>query len=188
MKLKFIFFISIIYLSISLNSLASENWILDKKLSTISFELPVLLVDNIIGSFSEIEGLIKIDTNKNLNKAIFSVNIDSIDINYNKYKSLILSPIFFNSNKFPIAIIDTKMFSYNNKDKLEIDAELTIKGITHKVPLQLEILYLTEELIQIKGRLKILRNSYNIGEGKWQSTAILRNKTSIEVNLFLFKK
>ena len=188
MKYSFFFFKLIIYLLISLNATASEKWILDKKLSTISFELPVLFINKVQGSFSEIEGLINIDKDKNKNKAIFSVNIESINLNYNKYKSLLLSPTFFNSDKFPIAIVDTKKFSYNKEDKLEIIVELTIKGTTRKVPLQLEILHLTKELIQIKGELIFLRTDFKIGEGKWLSTTILRNKTVIETNLFLFKE
>ena len=91
---------------------AKETWTLDKELSTITFELPVFLAPNIKGEFEEIEGLVEIDSEKKeKNKAIFSVKINSIKMNYSKYRDLLLSEIFFNESKFPIALIDTKIFN-----------------------------------------------------------------------------
>ena len=168
---------------------SKENWILDKNLSTIYFELPVLFAKNVKGEFKEITGLVEIDVeNKKNNKAIFSVTLDSIDMNYKKYKILLLSNIFFNTQNFPIALVDTKKFSYADEKQLNLEVELTIKGSTHLVPLKLEVLHLAEELIQIKGKLNFSRTAFEIGTGKWTSTAILRDKASIETNLFLFKQ
>ena len=177
----------LIFFSSSL--LGKENWILDKDLSTIHFELPVLFAKNVRGEFKEITGLVEIDleTKKN-NKAIFSVTLDSIDMNYKKYKVLLLSKIFFNIQKFPIALVDTKKFSYKDEEQLNLEVELSIKGITHTVPLKLEIFHLAEELIQIKGKLNFSRTSFEIGTGKWASTVLLKDKALIETNLFLFKQ
>ena len=100
---------------------ASEKWVLDKELSSITFELPVLLAKNVQGTFISIEGFVEIDVDhKKNNKAIFSVDIGSIDMNYKKYKKLLLSNIFFNERQFPKAVIDTKKFAYQNEAELEI--------------------------------------------------------------------
>ena len=48
-----LFFTSSIY--------ADEKWVMDKELSIISFELPVLFAKNVRGTFQNIEGLIEID-------------------------------------------------------------------------------------------------------------------------------
>ena len=190
MRLPFFFNIIFFILCFFSSSIFSkENWILDKDLSTIYFELPVLFAKNVKGEFKEITGLIEIDVeNKKNNKAIFSVTLDSIDMNYKKYKVLLLSNIFFNTQKFPIALVDTKKFSYANEDQLNLEVELSIKGITHTVPLELEVYHLAEEIIQIKGKLNFSRTAFEIGTGKWASTALLRDKASIETNLFLFKQ
>jgi len=186
--MKLVIIINIIFF-LSLDSLAKETWILDKELSTIKFEIPVLLANNVKGEFNKIEGFIVIDTDsKENNKAIFSVDIKSIDMNYKKYKPLLLSTIFFNAKEYPLALVDTKKFSYKNQNKLKFDVELNIKGIVNYVPLELEILQLTEELVQIKGKLSFSRNSFEIGTGKWSSTKILKDKALIETNLFLFKE
>ena len=74
---------------------ASERWVLDKTLSTIEFELPVLFAKNVKGKFNLIEGFIELDVSqKKNNKAIFSVQVDDLEMNYIKYKELLLGNIF----------------------------------------------------------------------------------------------
>ena len=168
---------------------AGEKWILDKELSSITFELPVLLVKNIQGTFTSIEGFVEIDVDqKKNNKAIFSVDIGSIDMNYKKYKDLLLSNIFFDERQFPKVVIDTKKFTYQNERELEINVELIIKGQSQMVPLTITVKRLAEELVQIQSELVFSRTDFNIGIGKWSNTTILRDKTKIKTNLFLFKK
>ena len=52
---------SIIFFLFTHTIIAKETWFIDKELSTITFELPVLLMKNVKGKFTEIEGLIDID-------------------------------------------------------------------------------------------------------------------------------
>ena len=168
---------------------AKEAWVLDKELSVISFEIPVFLAKNVRGQFTQMEGLIVLDPDtKENNKAIFSVNVKSIEMNYKKYWNLLLSNVFFNVKQFPIALVDTKKFSYEDESELEILVELSIKGITEIVPLKLKVKHLAEELVQIKGQLEFSRKAFKIGIGKWSSTAILKDKAFIETDLFLFKE
>ena len=184
----FLFFLTINF-SLSTKVISKESWLLDKNLSSIEFELPVLFANNVQGKFEEINGIIEIDlANKENNKAIFSVKINSINMNYKKYKNLLLSDIFFNSYNFPVALVDTKKFSYKNENEFSLEVELTIKGKTEIVPLDIEIIHLANELIQIKTDLNFSRTLFNIGTGKWKSTAILKDKGVIKTNLFLFKQ
>ena len=184
----FLFFLTISF-SLSTKVISKESWLLDKNLSSIEFELPVLFANNVQGKFEEINGIIEIDLeNKENNKAIFSVKINSINMNYKKYKNLLLSDIFFDSYNFPVALVDTKKFSYKNENEFSLEVELTIKGKTEIVPLDIEIIHLANELIQIKTDLDFSRTLFNIGTGKWKSTAILKDKGVIKTNLFLFKQ
>ena len=184
----FLFFLTINF-SLSTKVISKESWLLDKNLSSIEFELPVLFANNVQGKFEEINGIIEIDlANKENNKAIFSVKINSINMNYKKYKNLLLSDIFFDSYNFPVALVDTKKFSYKNENEFSLEVELTIKGKTEIVPLDIEIIHLANELIQIKTDLAFSRTLFNIGTGKWKSTAILKDKGVIKTNLFLFKQ
>ena len=187
---KFKFFL-LIFLFISSSNLtyASERWVLDKSLSTVEFELPVLFAKNVKGRFNTIEGFVELDVNqKENNKAIFYVEVNDIDMNYIKYKDLLLSNVFFDVNQFPKAVIDTKKFSYVNETELELQVELTIKRKSEMVPLIISVKRLAEELVQIQSELTFSRTNFKIGIGKWKNTSILKDKVILKTNLFLFRE
>ena len=187
-KLKFIL-VFFYFLFQTSNIFASERWILDKSLSTIEFELPVLFANNVKGQFYTIEGFVELDVDKKENnKAIFSVQIDDLEMNYIKYKELLLSNIFFDTLTFPLAVIDTKKFSYDNENELKLDAELTLKGKSEMIPLVINVKRLAEELVQIQTEMIFSRTAFNIGIEKWQNTSILKDKVKLQTNLFLFKE
>jgi polyisoprenoid-binding protein YceI len=168
---------------------ASERWVLDKSLSTVEFELPVLFAKNVKGTFNTIEGFIELDVNqKENNKAIFYVEVKDLDMNYTKYKDLLLSNIFFDARQFPKAVVDTKKFSYVNETELAFDVELTIKGKSELVPLIINVKRLAEELVQIKTELIFSRTDFEIGIGNWKNTSILKDKVKLNTNLFLFRE
>ena len=168
---------------------ASERWVLDKSLSTVEFELPVLFAKNVKGTFNTIEGFIELDVNqKENNKAIFYVEVKDLDMNYTKYKDLLLSNIFFDANQFPKAVVDTKKFSYVNETELAFDVELTIKGKSELVPLIINVKRLAEELVQIQTELIFSRTAFEIGIGNWKNTSILKDKVKLSTNLFLFRE
>ena len=187
-KLKFIL-VFFCFLFQTSNIFASERWISDKSLSTIEFELPVLFAKNVKGQFNTIEGFVELDVEKKENnKALFSVEIDDLEMNYLKYKDLLLSNIFFDTKKFPLAVIDTKKFSYDNENELKLDAELTLKGKSEMIPLVINVTRLAEELVQIQTEMIFSRTAFNIGIEKWQNTSILKDKVKLQTNLFLFKE
>ena len=186
---KISIFFSFVFLINPSIVLAGETWIIDKELSSITFELPVLLAKNVQGTFTSTVGFVEIDVDqKKNNKAIISVDIGSIDMNYKKYKDLLLSNIFFDERQFPKVVIDTKKFSYQNEEELEINVELIIKGQSQMTPLTITVKHLAEELIHIQSELVFSRTDFNIGIDKWSNTTILRDKTKIKTNLFLFKE
>ena len=183
----FIFFLLLFFLPNLTH--ASERWVLDKALSTVEFELPVLFAKNVKGTFNTIEGFIELDVNKKENnKAIFYVEVNDLDMNYIKYKDLLLSNIFFDARQFPKAVVDTKKFSYVNETELAFDVELTIKGKSELVPLKINVKRLAEELVQIQTELIFSRTAFEIGIGNWRNTSILKDKVKLSTNLFLFRE
>ena len=187
-KCKF-FLILFFFLNLPNMTYASERWVLDKELSTIEFELPVLFAKNVKGKFNTIDGFVQLDVDKKENnKAIFSVEINDIEMNYLKYKDLLLSNIFFDAKNFPKAVVDTKKFSYKNETEIQLEIELAIKGKIAMVPLNIYVKRLAEELVQIQAEVIFSRTAFNIGTGKWQNTSILKDKVKLQTNLFLFKE
>ena len=186
--IKFILHSKVCILLISTNCIAKEKWVIDKDISKITFEVPVLFASDVKGEFKNIDGFVEIDLeNKKNNKALVSADIQSIEINYSKYRDLLLSPIFFDLSNFPLALLDTKKFSYKNQDELTLDIELTIKGISKMTETKITIKKLTNDIVQILGSLKFSRNDFNIGNGNWKNTTILKDNVKIDANIFLIK-
>lgn len=182
----FIFFYTIL---ISKFLIAAETWVVDNKISEISFEVPVLFASNVEGKFIDFDGLVQIDINENQdNKAIFYVSINSIETNYKKYRNLLLGPIFFDSINFPLSVLDTKNFQYKNNDDNVLDVELTIKNESKNLPINLKIIELTNDLVQVKGELFFNRSDFNIGIDKWRNTTFLKDKVSLFFDIFLLKE
>ena len=178
----------ILCIGLSSKSIAREKWILDKNISSISFEVPVLFTTNVIGKFENIDGFVELDLkDKKNNKAILSVDIESLKVNYEKYLDLILGPVFFDSTQYPLGVLDTNKFSYNSEEELSLNVKLSIKGITKKIDTELTIINLTSDLVQIKGQLEFSRNDFNIGTGNWKNTTILKDNIIIKSNLFLMR-
>ena len=189
-KIKYIFIFSV-YLIIFFPTIliAKQKWIMDNSLSSITFELPVFLMKNVQGTFENINGYIEIDLeNKKNNKAIFSAEIESITMNYKKYKPLLMSEIFFDQELYPITLIDTKKFSYENEKELIINVEITLKGQSQTLPIKIIVKHIAEKIVQLECELFFSRTDFNIGIRKWSNTAILKDKVKINANLFLFKK
>ena len=187
-KYKFFLFLFLLNVMPSLSD-AAERWILDKSLSTIEFELPVLFAKNVKGSFNTIDGFVELDVNqKENNKAIFYVEVNDFDMNYIKYKDLLLSNVFFDAKQFPKAVVDTKKFSYVNETEFSLDVELTIKDKSEIVPLVINVKRLAEELVQIQSELIFSRTAFEIGIGNWKNTAFLKDNVKLSTNLFLFRE
>ena len=171
-------------------STASDLWNIDENISSIEFEVPVLFAKNVIGKFNSFDGFVSLDlSNQNNNKALLNVDIKSLEFNYKKYKDLVLSEVFFDATRFPLGLIDTNNFKFNyENNKISLVGELTIKGRSHKLPFDIEIIQLTSELVQVKSEISFSRNKFNIGTGNWKNTTILKDEIKIRANIFLFKE
>ena len=187
--LKVIFSLFLIFLYCK-QTLANDLWTIDKNISSIEFEVPVLFAKNVIGKFNTFDGFVSLDlSNQNNNKALINVGIDSLNFNYKRYKDLVLSEVFFDAKKFPSGLIDTNNFKFDYEDnKINLIGELTIKGKSQKIPIDIEVIKLASELVQIKSEISFSRNEFDIGTGSWKNTTILKDEIKIKANIFLFKE
>ena len=187
MKVIFSLFFIFLYCK---QTVANDLWTIDKDISSIEFEVPVLFAKNVTGKFNTFDGFVSLDlSNENNNKALINVSIDSLDLNYKRYKDLLLSEVFFDAKKFPIGLIDTNNFKFNYEDnKINLIGELTIKGKSQNIPIDIEVIKLASELVQVKSEISFSRNDFEIGIGNWKNTTILKDKIKINANLFLFKE
>ena len=71
MKVIFSLFFIFLYCK---QSAANDLWTIDKNISSIEFEVPVLLTKNVIGKFNEFDGFVSLDLSNQNNDEVFVFN------------------------------------------------------------------------------------------------------------------
>jgi len=107
--------------------------------STIGFKVKHLMVTNVNGVFEKFKGSVNID-DKDISKSKVDVSIEmaSINTNITKRDDHLRSPDFFDVAKFPsMTFVSTKVEKIA-ADKLRVTGNLTVKGVTRQVILNVE--------------------------------------------------
>jgi polyisoprenoid-binding protein YceI len=129
-------------LAVSLFSLspavAADGWSLDPTHSQASFSVRHMMVSNVRGSFSKLQGKALYD-GKDLKSASVEANVDvaSIDTHDEKRDGHLKSPDFFDAAKYPEIKFVSKKFS-PTKAGFDIQGDLTLHGVTKPVVLHAE--------------------------------------------------
>ena len=133
-------------LLLSTPALAEANkWTIDAEHSQSSFEVTHLLVSKVRGDFGKTEGTIEID-DKDLTKSKIDVTIDATTINTRNAKrdEHLKTGDFFAADKHPkITFKSTKVEKGKSKDTLKVTGDLTMKGVTK--PVVLDVTYTGKE-------------------------------------------
>jgi polyisoprenoid-binding protein YceI len=126
-------------LLVPLNALA-QTYILDPSHTTIQFKVRNMGFMNVKGVFEKFKGTADIDTTDiTKSKVDVSIEIASINTGIGRRDNDLRSPNFFDAAKFPaMTFVSTKIEAGTDKDKLKVTGNLTIKGVTKEVVLNVE--------------------------------------------------
>ncbi len=154
----------ILFTLFALVTLSAQS--IDTEKSVVNFTTTALLVNTVEGTFTGMKGDLKFDNN-NLSASKFNVCIDASSINTDNEKrdNHLKSEDFFEVEKYlEICFVSSSIEKTNSGFKTT--GNLTIHGVTKKI----EIPFTFENNI-FKGKLKIKRLDYNIGEDYGNFTA-----------------
>lgn len=112
---------------------------IDPAHSTIGFKVKHLMVTNVNGVFEKFKGTVNIDE-KDIAKSKVDVTIEmaSINTNITKRDEHLRSPDFFDTAKFPTMTFVSTKVEKTGADKLKVTGNLTIKGVTRQVILNVD--------------------------------------------------
>jgi polyisoprenoid-binding protein YceI len=134
-------FISIIIaaaLLAPLHALAA-TYNIDPAHTTIGFKVKHLMISNVKGVFEKFKGTVNIDE-KDITRSKVDVSIDmaSVNTNITKRDDHLRSPDFFDVTRFPTMTFVSTRVEKAGADALKVTGDLTIKGVTRKVILNVE--------------------------------------------------
>ena len=135
MKKFVIFFAAVIALSAFT---VLSNWSGDKAHSSVGFSITHMGINDINGYFENFES--SITTNKDdFSDAVFTFSADvaSISTGIEARDKHLVSPDFFNAEKFPKITFKSTSIKAAGKDKFKLSGDLNFNGVTKPVTLDL---------------------------------------------------
>ena len=98
-------------------------------------------VSNVSGRFKDFDGTIKYDkANPAASSVSFTVQAKSIDTDNDDRDNHLRSPDFFDAEKFPTWTFTSTSVKALDADTLEVTGDMTIKGVTKKVTIPVDVL------------------------------------------------
>ncbi|NUY81999.1 YceI family protein [Flavobacterium sp. MAH-1] len=113
-------------------------WEIDPAHSEIHFKIKHLVISTVTGAFRIFRGTLETNDQENFNNARIGVSIDtySIDTNETDRDEHLKSAEFFDADTYPEIRLASTSFTHKKGDEYELIADLTLKGVTKKVTLQ----------------------------------------------------
>ncbi len=130
----------------------ASSWEFDPSHSNASFSVRHLMVANVRGDLGKVSGAVDLD-DKDITKSIVTASIDASGINTRDQKrdAHLKSAEFLDVEKFPAITFKSKKVAKAGADKLKVTGDLTIKGVTQEVVLDVD---LTKEIKDGYGNVK----------------------------------
>src|SRR5687768_12001869 len=118
---------------------ATETWGIDKSHSNATFKVRHLMA-NVSGEFRDFDAVINVDRANPANSSVeFTIQAASIDTGNDKRDDHLRSPDFFDAAKFPTITFKSSSIKSTSKNAFDVTGDLTMRGVTKKVTLPVEI-------------------------------------------------
>jgi len=117
----------------------ATKWAIDPMHSEVQFKVKHLVISTVTGFFKSFEGTVESE-NEDFEgaKINFSLDINSIDTNQTQRDEHLKSPEFFDAAQFPHIKFSSTSFTKTGDEEYELKGDLTIKGVTNPVTLNVE--------------------------------------------------
>ncbi len=115
---------------------APSTWNIDNDHTLAQFKVQHLVITNVRGNFSKIQGTVQLDE-ADITKSKVEVTIDarSIDTNVEKRDNHLKSEDFLFVDKYPTITFKSKSIKQGPNGQLNVLGDLTIRGVTKEVEL-----------------------------------------------------
>ena len=132
--------IGITSLLLALSSAAfAATWEFDPARTGVQFKVRHLMVSHVRGDFEKVSGKIVYDE-KDISRSSANITIDAASINTRvaKRDEHLKSPDFLDAAKYPSLVFKSKKVEQAGDGKLKMTGDLTIRGVTKEVVLDIE--------------------------------------------------
>lgn len=119
--------------------MSTTKWSIDPTHSEIGFKVKHMMFTNVSGNFQKFDASIETEDDVFENAKIeFSGDVDSITTGNADRDTHLLSPDFFDAEKFPKLTFSATSFKKKNEGEYELNGDLPLHGVTKPVKLDVE--------------------------------------------------
>jgi polyisoprenoid-binding protein YceI len=158
--------------AVATNTAPVPTWTLDASHSHVGFSVRHMMISNVRGEFGKVSGTASYDPERpEQSRVEIKVDIASINTREEKRDAHLRSADFFDAEKFPTMDFVSKTVQQRG-DKLSLVGDLTIRGTTKEVTLEIEEITPTfvdpwgNLRVGASGRTKIRRSDFGM---KWNA-------------------
>jgi polyisoprenoid-binding protein YceI len=127
-----------VFISIAAWGQGSE-WQIDPAHTTVGFTVRHLGISNVHGRFTKVTRSATVDDNDMTKSSVnATIDIGSINTSNDSRDNDLRSPNYFDATQFPTMSFKSKNVTRNGDNKLEIVGDLTVKGVTKEVSLDVD--------------------------------------------------
>jgi len=117
----------------------ASDWELDPAHTTATFAVRHLMVSTVKGSFENVNGIVNLDeTNPARSKVEITIDAASVNTRNAARDGHLKSPDFFDVAQHPKLVFKATKIDKAGKDKFKVVGDLTMRGVTHPVTLEVE--------------------------------------------------
>lgn len=141
------------------------------------------------GSFKKFTGEIHLDPNQlSESKVRIEIDMNSVATSYSTFTSTLLTSDWFDVKKFPKAIFEATHFTKTANNTYQVSGTLTIRDKTLPITLTMDTESLSNTKGRVKGKVTIKRLDYNVGQGEWADTSLVKNEVEVNFSITATKK
>jgi len=117
----------------------SNQWVIDASHSNASFSVKHMMITNVRGEFTKLDGKVSWDPTKpEATKIEAMIDVASISTREEKRDGHLKSPDFLDVEKFPQITFKSKSVKAKSAEELSVTGDLSIHGVSKEVVLDVE--------------------------------------------------
>ena len=118
---------------------STSSWQIDSQHTAAQFSVRHLAISTVRGQFSSVKGTVQIDdTDVSKSTVDVSIDVNSVDTREPKRDAHLKSADFFDAAKYPEMVFKSKKVERAPDGRLKVRGDLTIRGITKEVILDVD--------------------------------------------------
>ncbi|OWS71345.1 hypothetical protein CBI30_07880 [Polynucleobacter aenigmaticus] len=165
------FYISALLLTLVTSSAQSaEIYVTDPEHTFVSFSYKHLAYSIQTSRFDRVNGTITLNDQMDGGTIEIATETGSVSTGSDTFNKLLRSEDYFNSEKFPVAKFTSDKVIFNNQAITSLSGELTIKGITKPINIEVSNFACSRNFITLKymcganASAKLSRSEFNLGK------------------------